>query len=117
MKKTAHCAPWRGTTKKRPWVRVGEVNANRLCLYRKQTSSEDVDGLEIATSDKSRGAVPKIGTSARVIGGAGEERRVNFAPSPRMIPDAWFQLQSEGAHFPSREEEEQLRSKLQGFTE
>ena len=79
------------------------------------TSSVDVDGLELATSDESRGAVPKIGTSVRVSGGAGVKRRVHFALIPRIIPDAWFQLQSECARFSSREDEEQLRSKLQGF--
>ena len=32
--------------------------------------------------------MPKIGTKARVTGGTGEKRRVRFAPSPRIIPDA-----------------------------
>ena len=66
---------------------------------------------KIATSDESRGAVPKMGHRARVTGGTGEKKRVRFALSPRIIPDAWFQLQVECARFPSQEEEEQLRSK------
>ena len=41
---------------------------------------------------------------------------MRFAPEPRVVPDAWFKLLSEDARFPSREKEEQLRSKLQGFT-
>ena len=80
------------------------------------TTSADVGGVRLASSDKLRGAVPKVGTSAWVTSDAGEEKRVCFAPSPRVIPDAWFQLLSEGVRFPSSEEEEQLRSKLQGFT-
>ena len=41
---------------------------------------------------------------------------MRFAPNPRVVSDAWFQVLSEVTHFPSQEEEEQLRSKLQGFT-
>ena len=52
------------------------------------TSSTAKNETEIATSDESRGAVSKIGTKARVTGGTGEKRRVRFAPSPRIIPDA-----------------------------
>ena len=65
------------------------------------TPSADLGGTRIATSDESCGAIPKIETSARVTSGAGEKRKLHFAPNPRVIPDAWFQLQSEGARFPS----------------
>ena len=51
----------------------------------KSTSSAARNETEIATSDESRGAVPKLGTSARVTGGAGEKRRVHFATRPHII--------------------------------
>ena len=60
--------------------------------------------------------LPLLGTSARVTGEAEEKKRLRFAPSPRVIPNAWFQLLSEDVRFPSRVEEEQLRNKLQGLT-
>ena len=65
------------------------------------TPRSDEGKMELAASDDLRDAVSRLGTSARVTGGAGEKRRVHFAPIPRIIPDAWFQLQSEGARFPS----------------
>ena len=68
------------------------------------------------SSDDSRDTVPKLGASARVTGEAGEKKCVRFAPIPRVIPDAWFHLLSEGVRFPSKESEEQLWNKLQGLT-
>ena len=87
-----------------------------LSSEEESSASTDVGGVRLVSSDESRGAVPKLGTTARVTGEAGERKRVCFAPSPRVIPDAWFQIQSEGVRFSSKEEEEQLRNKLQGLT-
>ena len=39
-----------------------------------------------------------------------------FCAEPASNPRWWFQLLSESVRFPSREEEEQLRNKLQGLT-
>lgn len=64
------------------------------------------------TSDESCGAVPRVGTSARVTSEAKEKKRVRFALNPQVVPDLWFQLLSEGARFRSKEEKEELRSKL-----
>ena len=62
--------------------------------------SADVGGVRLASSVESRGTVPKLGTRARVTGEAGEKKRVRFALSPRIIPNTWFQLLSEGVRFP-----------------
>ena len=71
------------------WVRVGRAK----------------NGTRIASA-LFRG---RVATSARVTGKAGEKKRVRFAPSQRVIADAWFQLLSE-----STSVDEQLRDKLQG---
>ena len=41
---------------------------------------------------------------------------MRFAMSPGIVPDAWFQLRSEGVRFSSKEEEERHRNKMQGLT-
>ena len=43
------------------------------------STSADVGGVRLASSDESHGAVPKVGTSARVTGEAVEQKRVRRA--------------------------------------
>ena len=97
-------------------MRAKTRNKPLLSSVAESSASADVGGDRLASSDESRGAVPKLGASARVTGEAEEKKRVRFAPSPRINPDAWFQLLLEGVHFLSKESEELLRNELQGLT-
>ena len=55
-------------------------------------------------------------TTARLNGGGSERKKVRFEAAPNIIPDAWFDVLSEGASFLSFKSKEQLREKLQGRT-
>ena len=85
------------------WYTSEFESAGNLASETESSASADVGGVRLALSDESQGAVPKLGTSARVTGEVREKIRVRFALNPRIVPDAWFQLLSEDVRFASKE--------------